>query len=128
MDLVQAVILVMYIPSAAPLYIIARRTRAEHAWFAWVPLLNIFLLAGLAADEGGPVLGGGIFLLVLLLIPLVGFFVIGSKWADIAEHNKQKRRWGWFVALGYLLLLVPSLIPLWVIALRTPRTGTVVAA
>lgn len=121
-------IVVLYVLSAAPLYIIASRTNAERAWLAWVPILSIFLLAGLAADEGGPVLGAGFFLLVLLLIPIVNILVIGSRWADIAENNRQRRLWGWLVPVGYLALGLPALVPMWVIALRTPRAGPAAAA
>jgi hypothetical protein len=37
-------LLILYVYSAFTLMTIAKKTKTEHAWFAWVPFLNIYLV------------------------------------------------------------------------------------
>lgn len=91
--------IVAYVVSALALMTIAKKLgKTEKSWWAWIPILNLLLLAELAGHEAWmgliclvPVVGGffGLYLFykvcearnkpgwmaLLMLIPCVGFFV-----------------------------------------------------
>ena len=60
--------IVYYVIFALSLYKIAKRTKTEHAWFAWIPLLNVILVAMMARKEWW----WGLIAIVVGIIPILG--------------------------------------------------------
>jgi hypothetical protein len=72
--------------------LIAEKTNTPHSWWAWVPLLNLFLLVKSAKKT--------YWFIPLFFIPFINIVVAVIVWMAIAEKlNKQ----GW---IG-LLIIVP---------------------
>lgn len=87
---------------------IAKNLGTPHPWFAWIPLLDIYLL--------NKMIGKGIGWTILCFLPLINFVVfiiIAFKLARVCG-----RSW-----LYGLLLLIPlvSYVILWVLAFGGPR-------
>lgn len=86
--------LIFYVYSAICLYFIAKKTSTEPAWFAWVPIANLFLMCNIAKINYLWLLGIlGLFIPfvnILANIYLIGLFVY--MWYKIAiARNKP----GW---------------------------------
>lgn len=112
------VFLALYIYLSLALMKIAKRTHTEHAWFAWIPYLNIYLVSQIADEAGWPVL--------LLFLPIIaGFFgneVLTSAITLISglvfvvfyfiwwwKIVKKRGKPGWWV----LLMLIPVIGWIW---------------
>ena len=93
------ILLPIYIYSAVTLMIIAKRTKTEDAWMAWVPFLNIYLMAKI-----GKVPLWTLALFALMFLPMVGSLAISGMmvwyWWAIAERMNRPGWWG-------ILMLVP---------------------
>ncbi len=61
----------LYVYSALALMNVAKRTKTENEWLAWIPVGNLVLMANIAKMHWWPVL-----LLIGLLIPVLNFFLI----------------------------------------------------
>ncbi|MBF0606608.1 MAG: DUF4124 domain-containing protein [Magnetococcales bacterium] len=79
------------------LYKTAKKLNVSSAWMAWVPLLNLFIMAQMA---GRPVWWG-----VLLMLPVVGSVVFVILWMDICQRLGLKKQLG-------LLMLIPIVVPI----------------
>jgi hypothetical protein len=77
---------------AVCLQLIARKSRTKHAWFAWVPVLNLFLMCMIARKS--------FWFVLLLCIPFINIIAILLLWMGIAQA-RNKPAW-----LG-ILMLVP---------------------
>ncbi|MCK9615336.1 MAG: general secretion pathway protein GspB [Candidatus Omnitrophica bacterium] len=86
-----AVSIVLYIYNSLCLSKIANKTNTPFGWFAWLPILNIFLMLMIARKS--------FWWLILLLIPLVNFICIIIIWMEIAKM-RNKPAW-----LGLLMML-----------------------
>lgn len=70
-------IVVLYVYLAYSLQVIADKTNTENSWFAWVPILNIYLMCKIAGKPG--------WWLILFFIPLVNiviFIIVGMAIAQ----------------------------------------------
>ncbi|PIZ50823.1 hypothetical protein COY27_05900 [Candidatus Woesearchaeota archaeon CG_4_10_14_0_2_um_filter_33_13] len=91
--------LAFYIYAALALMTIAKKTKTENAWMAWVPILNVYLLTQIAGLHG-------LWTLIVLLpvIPVIGSVAMLAGiiyiWWLVAE---KLGRPGWWS----LLLLIP---------------------
>ena len=74
------------------IYRIARKTNTAHAWLAWIPVVNFFLLLKIAGKPA--------WWFVLILVPFVNLVIVVMVWMRI---SKTLHKPGW---LG-LLMLVP---------------------
>lgn len=72
------VLIVIYLLATVPIYQIAQRLNQDNAWFAFVPILNLFLMASMAGKEWWWVL--------LMLIPLINIIILIILWMAIAEN------------------------------------------
>ena len=63
---------------------IAKKTGTENGWFAWVPILNVYLMCKIAGKSG--------WWILLLLIPLVNIAISIILWMEIAKAC-QKPAW-----------------------------------
>jgi len=78
---------------------IAKKTKTENAWFAWIPILNIYLMTQIAGVSGWITAA---FLLVI--IPFIGGLVVMALtvwlWWKIAERLKLPEWYG-------ILMIIP---------------------
>ena len=71
------VFVVLYVYLAYSLQVIADKTGTENSWFAWIPILNIYLMCKIAGKPG--------WWIILFLIPLVNiviFVIVGMRIAE----------------------------------------------
>jgi len=87
------IVIAIYIYVAYSIMVIANRTNTENSWFAWVPILNLYLLCKIADKPG--------WWLILFLIPLVNIVISIIVWMRIAE-KMGKPSW-----LGILWVIPP---------------------
>ena len=71
---------------------LAKKTGAEPVWFAWIPILNLILMAKIAGVE--------LWTVILALLPIVNIFTIVWWWMKIAEGRGKPSWWG-------ILMIVP---------------------
>ncbi|HVT11766.1 MAG TPA: DUF5684 domain-containing protein [Fimbriimonadaceae bacterium] len=88
------VLVAIYLLLAYPLYAMGRKVDSNNAWFAFVPILNVFLMLEIAGKEA--------WWFILFLIPCVGFIFYIITWMGIAEAMDKP---GWLGAL----MIVPIL-------------------
>ncbi len=80
-----------YLYIATGIFLIARKTGTDNAWFAFVPILNLILLLQIADRP--------IWWFLLLMIPLVNVVIAVIVWMGIAEARGKP---GW---VGILMIL-----------------------
>ncbi|MGB3364898.1 MAG: DUF5684 domain-containing protein [Thermodesulfobacteriota bacterium] len=85
--------LAIYVYVAYCIMVIANKTNTENSWYAWVPILNLYLLCKIADKPG--------WWLILFLIPLVNIVISIIVWMRIAE-KMGKPSW-----LGILWIIPP---------------------
>lgn len=73
-----------YIYVAICLTKIAKKTNTENGWFAWIPILNVFLMLMIAKKP--------LWWFILMLIPIVNFIIVIIVWMAIAEA-RGKPNW-----------------------------------
>jgi len=83
--------IVFYIYNSLCLHKIANKTDTPFGWFAWLPILNVFLILMIANKS--------FWWIILLLIPLVNLVCIIILWMEIAKA-RNKPAW-----LGLLMML-----------------------
>jgi hypothetical protein len=81
----------------------------ENAWWAFVPIVNIFLMLKAA--------GKPMWWFLLCLVPLVNIVILGMIWWKISEKCGQPGFWG-------ILMMVPfiNIVALLVLAFSSPKT------
>lgn len=84
----------VYIYIGFSLQTIAKKTNTDNSWFAWVPILNLFLMVQIS--------GKPVWWFILLLIPGVNLVIFILLWMEIAKKVNKPTWWG-------LLLLVPGI-------------------
>lgn len=94
------VVIVLYVYFALALMAIAKKTKTDNAWLAWIPFANIYLMTNVAKVEWWYAL----LIIFLPLIPLLGgiasMAVMIYVWWKIAEIIKKPGWWS-------ILLLIP---------------------
>jgi hypothetical protein len=73
-----------YIYLAICLMKIAKKTNTENGWFAWIPILNVFLMLMIAKKP--------LWWFILMLIPFVNIIIGIIVWMAIAEA-RGKPNW-----------------------------------
>lgn len=97
----------LYVFAAVCLMRMAQNEGEEPAWFAWVPLLNLWLMVKLAQKD--------VVWFILCLIPFVNIVAIILIWMAIAERLGYESWWG-------ILMIVPfvNFYVLWRFAFGQP--------
>ena len=93
------VVVIFYVYLAYSLQVIADKTNTENSWFAWIPILNIYLMCKIAGKPG--------WWLILFFIPLVNiviFIIVGMR---IAEARGKP---GW-LGIVWVIPVVGLIIP-----------------
>ena len=94
--------LVFYIAFAFPLYSMSKKTGSGTAWFAFVPILNLVLLAEIAGKDW--------WWALLVLIPCIGFFIAIILWMGAAEAMEKPSWVGLLMLVPFVNILVPFYI------------------
>ena len=95
--------LALYVYVAYSTQVIARKLSVPNGWFAWVPILNLFLLAKLA--------GWSYWTVLALIIPFVNIVVSAFAWKNVSVRRGHSPWWG----LGMLVPIV-NFVGYWRIA------------
>lgn len=94
------VALIIYIYFAITLQAIARKTGTGDAWWAWVPIMNLLLLAKIAKKE--------VWWGLLCLIPLVGIVFAIILMMGVAEARNKPNWWGILMIVPVANFVVPG--------------------
>lgn len=99
-----AVVGLIFVLACYPVYLIAKKTNAPYPYYAFIPILNYYLLCKIA--------GRPVWWMVLYFVPFLGMVIDVIVWMDIAKV-RNKPNW-----MG-LLVLVPlaNLGMMWYLAL-----------
>lgn len=89
-----------YVYFALALQTIAKKTGAENAWWAWVPILQILLMLNIA--------GKPLWWIILFFIPIVGIVMMIITFMAVAEAVKKPSWWGILVIVPVFGLIVPG--------------------
>ena len=97
-----SIALVGYAYMSLALQIIARKTKTENAWLAWIPIANLYIMCKIADAP--------CWWLLLLFIPFINFIIAIVLWIKIAQARDKSALWGIliivpivnFIAIGYL--------------------------
>lgn len=87
----------IYLFTAYCLMVIAEKTNTSRKWFAFIPILNFYLMCKIA--------GKSVWWVVLLLIPLVNIVALALVGMKIAERLGKPRWIGLLLALPLLQLV-----------------------
>lgn len=79
---------------------LAQKTATAHAWWAWIPILNIVLMLGIARKP--------LWWLVLLLIPGVDIVIAALIWMGIAQTRRKSGWWGAVAIVPVVNVIVPG--------------------
>lgn len=90
----------LYLYVAICLYALARKTGTNHAWMAWIPVLNVYLLCTIGGKPG--------WWTALLFIPVVNVFFAILVFMAIAEARSKPYWWGVLIAIPLIRAVVPG--------------------
>jgi hypothetical protein len=91
---------IFYIYFAICLMKIAQKTNTENAWFAWIPILNVFLMLMIAKKP--------LWWFILLLIPIVNIIISIIVWMAIAEARGKPSWVGILMIIPVLNIIIPG--------------------
>ena len=72
-------LIAIYVYSSLTLMFIAKKTNTSHAWMAWVPILNLYLLCKIS--------GKSFLWFILLFLPFINIVATVILWAAVAEKR-----------------------------------------
>jgi ABC-type Na+ efflux pump permease subunit len=90
----------MYVYVALALSTIAKKTKTENPWMAWIPIVNIILMLNIAKKP--------LWWIVLCLIPFVNIVIFIIVWMGIAEARGKPNWWGILMIVPFINLIVPG--------------------
>lgn len=90
----------IYVYFAIVLMKIAKRTDTPNGWFAWIPILNLYLLAKVAGKSG--------WWLILMLIPFVNIIIAIIVWMAIAKRLGHPEWLGILIIIPIANLIIPG--------------------
>ncbi|MGB3340079.1 MAG: DUF5684 domain-containing protein [bacterium] len=93
-------IFIFYIYFAICLMKIAKKTNTENGWFAWIPILNVFLMLMIAKKP--------LWWFILLLIPIVNIIIGIIVWMAIAEARGKPNWVGVLMIIPFLNVIIPG--------------------
>jgi hypothetical protein len=94
--------LIVYVYIAICVMMIANKTGTSNAWFAWIPILNVFLLLMIAKKP--------LWWIILFLIPLVNIVIAVIVWMAVAEARKKPSWLGILMLIPGLNLIIPGIL------------------
>ena len=103
----------VYAFNCFPMMKIAQRLEMEESWWAWVPILNIFLPFRMAERP--------LWWALLILVPIVNLILIVIVFLDIVRRRNQP---GWHLVF-WLLPLTSSFYPYYLAFCKDSKAGAV---
>jgi len=97
---IMVIVGLVYLYFALALQVIARKTGAEHGWWAWIPILQILLSLKVARKPT--------WWIIPCLVPYLNFVMLILVWMGIAEARKKPSWWGILLIVPVLNLVVPG--------------------
>ena len=94
--------LIVYVYFAICLMMIANKTSTSNAWFAWIPILNVFLMLMIAKKP--------LWWFILLLIPFVNIVIGIIVWMAIAEARGKPSWLGILMIIPFVNLVIPGIL------------------
>ena len=94
------VILVAYGYISFSIQTIANKTGTENAWWAWVPILNVWLLCTIGGKPG--------WWVVLMFIPLINIVMTVLIWMAVSDARQKSPFLGVLMLIPFLNLIVPG--------------------
>jgi hypothetical protein len=88
-----------YVVISLSLMVMAKKEGIDNAWFAWIPILDIYLMTQIAGIEW--------WYLLLMFIPCVNFFVAIYIWWQICEARGKPGVLSLLMLIPIANLLVP---------------------
>jgi hypothetical protein len=95
--------LVLYLIMTISLFMIAQQEREEFAWFAFIPLLNLFLMCKIGRINP--------LLLLIFIVPCFTWLLPAFVWAKVGE-TREKSLWGWLMIIPCFWFISPIVIAL----------------
>lgn len=94
------IIIAFYVYYAICLQAIAKKTNTANAWFAWIPILNAFLMLMIAKKP--------LWWFILLLIPIVNIIIGIIVWMAIAEARGKPSWIGILMIVPLVNIIIPG--------------------
>lgn len=92
------VFVALYAYMAICLMKIAQKTNTENTWWAWVPVLNVFLMLNIARKP--------LWWFILFLLPFVNFIILILVWVGICQARGKSGA----LVIGLLLPVVNLIV------------------
>ncbi len=93
-------IVVFYIYFAICLMKIAKKTNTENGWFAWIPILNVFLMLMIAKKP--------LWWFILMFIPIVNIIISIIVWMAVAEARGKPSWIGILMIVPFVNIIIPG--------------------
>ena len=94
------IVLVLYVYMSVCLQTIAKKTNAENAWLAWIPIANIILMLNIARKPA--------WWILLMFVPLVNIVIAVIVWMEIAKARSKPEWWGILMIVPFANLVAPG--------------------
>lgn len=91
-----------YVYLALALQTIAKKTNTANGWFAWIPIINVFLMLAIAGKSG--------WLFLLLLIPFINIVILIIVWMGIAKARNKPEWLGILMIVPVANLIIPGIL------------------
>ncbi len=92
--------LAIYVYFALCLMTIANKTGTPNSWFAWIPILNLYLMCKIAGRPG--------WWLILLLIPFLNIVIGIIIWMGISKARGKPDWLGILMIIPFVNLIIPG--------------------
>jgi len=89
----------MYVVTCIPFYLISKKTGIGTSFFAWVPILNVYLMLQLAEKPG--------WWLILMFVPVVNIVIIILTYCGVAETCRLPAWVGALALVPFVNILLP---------------------
>jgi hypothetical protein len=107
--LIVVFFIAFYVYMALALQTIAKRTKTENGWLAWIPIANVYLMLKIGGLSPLWMLG-----LLAVFIPFVGSLALGGCaiywWWMISEARGKPGWWGILMIIPIVNFIIPGIL------------------
>jgi hypothetical protein len=101
--------LAFYVYMALALQTIAKKTKTENAWLAWIPIANIYLMTQIGGLSGWWTLG-----ILAVFVPFVGSMAVAALmiylWWQICDARGKPGWWALLMLIPIVNVIMPGII------------------
>jgi hypothetical protein len=90
----------LYVYMGYSLMTIANKTKTPNNWFAWIPILNVFLMIKIA--------GKSYWWILLFFVPLANIIALIMLWMEIAKRCNKPAWVGVLMIVPFANFVVPG--------------------